>query len=91
VERRRLRRPALKTRSQVSRTGCQADLAALDVRAILICGDRDRHVPLRNHLATQQAISRCGLQVYFDVGHVPFVETPERCAADVERFRDKIC
>lgn len=26
--------------------------------------------------ATQQAIGRCGLQVYFDIGHVPFVEAP---------------
>jgi sigma-B regulation protein RsbQ len=43
-------------------------------------------VPLRYHLATQQAIPRCGLQVYFDVGHVPFAETPEACAADVGRF-----
>lgn len=65
---------------------CQQDLAALDVPTLLICGDRDRHVPLRNHLATQQAIPRCGLQVYFDTGHVPFVETPDDCAADVERF-----
>ena len=56
---------------------CQPDLAGLNAPSILICGDRDRHVPLRNHLATQQAIPRCGLQVYFDVGHVPFVETPE--------------
>jgi len=30
---------------------CQPDLVALDVPSILICGDRDRHVPLRNHLA----------------------------------------
>ena len=65
---------------------CQPDLRALDVPAMLVCGDRDRHVPLRNHLATQQAIPRCGLQVYFDVGHVPYVETPDNCAADVERF-----
>jgi sigma-B regulation protein RsbQ len=64
----------------------QPDLLALDVPSLLVCGDRDRHVPLRNHLATQQAIPRCGLQVYFDVGHVPFAETPDNCAADVERF-----
>ena len=64
----------------------QADLPRLAVRTLLVCGDRDRHVPLRNHLATQQAIPRCGLQVYFDVGHVPFVEVPDRFAADVERF-----
>ncbi|HXW44022.1 MAG TPA: alpha/beta hydrolase [Streptosporangiaceae bacterium] len=65
------------------------ELAALDLPSIVICGDRDRHVPLRNHLATQQAISRCGLQVYFDIGHVPFAEAPDRCAADVSRFLAK--
>ena len=65
---------------------CQSDLDVLDLPVILICGDRDRHVPLRNHLATQHAIPRCGLQVYFDIGHVPFMETPDSCAADVERF-----
>ncbi|MBO0835871.1 MAG: alpha/beta hydrolase [Actinobacteria bacterium] len=64
----------------------QPDLLDLNVPSLLVCGDRDRHVPLRNHLATQQAIPRCGLQVYFDIGHVPFVETPDTCAADVERF-----
>jgi sigma-B regulation protein RsbQ len=64
----------------------QEDLVALDIASILVCGDRDRHVPLSNHLATQQAIPRCGLQVYFDIGHVPFVETPDSCAADIERF-----
>ena len=65
---------------------CQGELGAIGVPSILICGDRDRHVPLRNHLATHQAIRRCGLQVYFDVGHVPFAEVPDRCADDVERF-----
>jgi sigma-B regulation protein RsbQ len=65
---------------------CQAELDALELPAILVCGDRDRHVPLRNHLATQQAIRRCGLQIYYDVGHVPFAEVPDRCAEDIERF-----
>jgi sigma-B regulation protein RsbQ len=64
----------------------QPELASVDVPALLVCGDRDRHVPLANHLATQQAFSRCGLQVYFDVGHVPFVEVPDRFADDVQRF-----
>ena len=51
-----------------------------------LSGDRDRHVPLRNLLATQQAIPRCGLQVYFDVGHVPFAEVADRFATDIVRF-----
>jgi pimeloyl-ACP methyl ester carboxylesterase len=67
-----------------------ADLAQLQVPTLLICGDHDRHVPLRNHLATQQAIPRCGLQVYFDIGHVPFIETPDRFATDVTRFLDSL-
>lgn len=65
---------------------CQGDLVDLDVPAMVVSGDRDRHVPLRNHLATQQAIPRSRLQVYFDIGHVPFIETPDRCAADIEAF-----
>jgi sigma-B regulation protein RsbQ len=64
----------------------QPELSTLALPCLVVCGDRDRHVPLRNHLATQQAIPRCGLQVYFDIGHVPFAETPDTCASDVERF-----
>ena len=67
-----------------------ADLTQLQLPTLLICGDHDRHVPLRNHLATQQAIPRCGLQVYFDIGHVPFLETPDRFATDVRRFLDSL-
>ncbi len=62
------------------------DLSRLRLPCLLVCGDRDRHVPLRNLLATQQAIPACGLQVYHDVGHVPFVEVPDRFTADVGHF-----
>ena len=65
-----------------------SELAALDGRVLLVCGDRDSHVPLRNHLATWRAIRRCGLQVEFDVGHIPFQEVPDRFAAAVVRFLD---
>ena len=64
----------------------QDDVTRLRLPCLLVCGDRDRHVPLRNLLATQQAIPRCGLQVYYDVGHVPFAELPDRFAADVGHF-----
>ena len=66
------------------------DLGRLRLPTLLICGDRDGHVPLRNHLATQQAIPRSRLQVYFDIGHVPFVETPDLFATDVRRFLDSL-
>jgi len=69
---------------------CQDELARLALPTLLVSGDRDRHVPLRNHLATRQAIPRCGLQVYHDVGHVPFVETPDAFARDVARFVDTL-
>lgn len=65
-----------------------AELPRLELPVLLVCGDRDRHVPLRKHLVTYQGIPRCGLQVYFDVGHVPFVEVPDRFADDVSRFLD---
>lgn len=64
----------------------QPALGALSEPTILICGDKDKHMPLPNHLATFGAIPRCGLQVYFDVAHMPFIETPDACAADVGRF-----
>jgi pimeloyl-ACP methyl ester carboxylesterase len=66
----------------------QGHLGALALPVLLVCGDRDRHVPLRNHLATQQAIPRCALQVWTDVGHVPFVEVGDDFAAVVGRFVD---
>jgi sigma-B regulation protein RsbQ len=53
------------------------ELATLTVPALLVAGDRDRHVPLRNHLATWAGIRRCGLQVFHQVGHVPFDEVPD--------------
>lgn len=66
---------------------CQRELAGLaSPPVLLVCGDRDRHVPLRNHLQTQQAIPRCGLQVYADVGHVPFVEVADAFARDTLHF-----
>ena len=49
-------------------------------------GSLDGCGPLRNHLATQQAIPRCGLQVWTEVGHVPFVEVADDFAAVVTRF-----
>jgi sigma-B regulation protein RsbQ len=61
-------------------------LGTLALPTLLVCGDRDRHMPLRNHLATQQAIPRCGLQVYAGIGHVPFMEVPDRFVEDVGRF-----
>lgn len=63
-----------------------AELTALAVPTVLVAGDRDRHVPLRNHLATWAAIRRCGLQVFHQVGHVPFVEEPVGFDAAFTRF-----
>lgn len=52
-------------------------LHALAVPTLLVAGDRDRHVPLRSHLATWAGIRCCGLQVFHQVGHVPFEEVPD--------------
>ncbi len=68
----------------------QDQLGRLDLPVLLVCGDRDRHVPLRNHLATHQAIPRCRLQVYADVGHVPWAEVPDRFAEDLLWFLERL-
>ncbi len=62
------------------------ELPRLSVPTLLVAGDRDRHVPLRNHLATWAGIRRCGLQVFHQVGHVPFAEVPDEFDDVVLRF-----
>jgi sigma-B regulation protein RsbQ len=64
----------------------EAELGGLRVPTLVIAGDRDRHVPLKNHLATTLAIPRCGLQVFHQVGHVPFVEVADDFNAVVRTF-----
>jgi pimeloyl-ACP methyl ester carboxylesterase len=61
-------------------------LPSIALPALLVAGDRDRHVPIRNHLQTWQHLPRCGLQVFHDVGHVPFWEVPDAFAEVVDRF-----
>ena len=65
------------------------ELRTLAVPTLLIAGDRDRHVPLRNHLATWAGIRRCGLQVFHQVGHVPFAEVPDEFDDVLRRFLTK--
>lgn len=64
----------------------EGELAGLTCRTLLIAGDRDQHVPIRNHLATAMAIPRCNLQVFYDVGHVPFVEVSAEFDQVLHRF-----
>jgi pimeloyl-ACP methyl ester carboxylesterase len=52
----------------------EARLGEIRVPTLVVAGDRDRHMPLRNHLATWGAIPRAGLHVMHGVGHVPFWE-----------------
>src|SRR5215472_16709666 len=68
----------------------ESELAQLACRTLLIAGDRDRHVPIRNHLATAMAIPRRGLQVFADVGHVPWVEVPDEFDRVLLRFLDQV-
>jgi sigma-B regulation protein RsbQ len=61
-------------------------LGEITAPTLIIAGDRDRHVPLRNHFATWSHLHRAGLHVGHNVGHVPFVEDPATSAELVERF-----
>jgi len=62
-------------------------LASITVPSLVIAGDRDRHVPLPNHLATWKALPRAGLHVFHGVGHVPFREEP----AVSQRLIEELC
>jgi sigma-B regulation protein RsbQ len=61
-------------------------LGSVRAPSLLIAGDRDRHVPLVNHVATWQALPDAGLHVFSGVGHVPSWEEPACSVALVERF-----
>jgi sigma-B regulation protein RsbQ len=63
-------------------------LASIQAPALVIAGDRDRHVPLRNHLATWRHLPRAGLHVFHGIGHVPFWEDPPASIALVRGFLD---
>ncbi len=63
-------------------------LTAISAPVLLVAGDRDQHVPIRNHLATWSHLRRAGLHVLHDVGHVPFVEDAATSLALVEHFLD---
>jgi len=66
----------------------QDQLRAVTTPVVLIAGDRDRHVPLRHHLATWSRLERAGLHVEHGVGHVPFVEATASTTALVDQFID---
>jgi len=68
----------------------ESELAGLTSPTLVIAGDRDGHVPIRNHLATAMAIPRRGLQVFTDVGHVPWIEVPEEFDRVLLRFLDQV-
>jgi pimeloyl-ACP methyl ester carboxylesterase len=61
-------------------------LETIHAPALVIVGDRDRHVPLRNHLATWAHLRRAGLHVMHGIGHVPFREDEATSIALVRRF-----
>lgn len=63
-----------------------ARLAEINTPTLVVGGDRDRHVPIRHTLRTAAAIRRCSVQIYHNVGHVPFFEVPDDFAALIDRF-----
>ena len=67
----------------------EASLASITTRTLLLAGDRDRHVPIRNHIATWTHLKRAGLHVEHNVGHVPFVEATATSVALVNHFLDR--
>ena len=61
-------------------------LGELETPALLVEGDRSLHVPLRNSLATYNAIRDCSIHVFHNVGHVPFMEARDEFVALLDEF-----
>ena len=61
-------------------------LGGVTTPTLVVGGDRDRHVPLRFTLQTAAAIPRCAVQIYHDVGHVPFWEIPDEFVTLLDHY-----
>jgi len=56
------------------------------VPTLIIWGDKDHLVPLRNAYLFHQTIRGSQLEILKDVGHVPMEESPGQVALTVEKF-----
>jgi pimeloyl-ACP methyl ester carboxylesterase len=65
-----------------------AALAHVDVRVLLVHGDRDATIPVSHSRAAYQALRRATLEIIERCGHCPQREAPERVALSLERFLD---
>jgi pyruvate dehydrogenase E2 component (dihydrolipoamide acetyltransferase) len=61
-------------------------LGELHTPTLVVEGDRNHHVPLPNTLNIAAAVPGCLLQVFHNVGHVPFIEVPDEFVALLEEF-----
>ena len=53
---------------------------------LIVWGDRDKLVPLRDADVFEELIPNARKIVYDDTGHVPMLERPARFNADLESF-----
>jgi pimeloyl-ACP methyl ester carboxylesterase len=58
-------------------------------QSLLIWGDKDELLPLSDHKMWESILDTKAL-VYKNIGHMPMVETPKRCANDIKRFINTI-
>jgi pimeloyl-ACP methyl ester carboxylesterase len=61
-------------------------LARIACPTLIVWGERDRVVPVRDASAFEQLIPRARKVVYANTGHVPMLERPARFNADVRAF-----
>lgn len=61
-------------------------LKGMRSQTLILWGEKDKWLPVRNAYRFQDLIPAAELIVYSDVGHLPMEEAPQRSAADVQAF-----
>lgn len=64
-------------------------IATLQVPALMLCGQRDRHITAAASLETAAALPDCQVHAYDDVAHLFPWEIPDRVLGDIEAWLDQ--
>ena len=84
-------RAAILNRSNsYSRNGANTDVSALTQPTLVMWGAQDSLIPVRLADQFAQRLPNAQVVIYDDLGHIPMEEDPQRSAADVLNFLDRL-
>ena len=84
-------RAAILNRSSgYNRNGANTDVSALTQPTLVMWGAQDSLIPVRLADQFAQRLPNAQVVIYDDLGHIPMEEDPQRSAADVLNFLDRL-